>query len=154
MRFSRLRSLEFVVGAGLTGAIVLAVLCSGILFPDGGDAMDLAMRLVPPFASLVHPFGTDPLGRDVLARVVVGGQISLTVGVLSVAGAAAAASRRGHHQDLPGGLKTSIRPSAKACGDLESAAYSKICEHLQEPHNAGSRREARFFNTLSHLYRK
>jgi hypothetical protein len=31
---------------------------------------------------------------------------------------------------------------------LESAAYSKICEHLQKPHNAGSRREARFFNTL------
>jgi hypothetical protein len=24
----------------------------------------------------------------------------------------------------------------------------RICEHLQEPHNAGSRREARFFNTL------
>jgi hypothetical protein len=23
-----------------------------------------------------------------------------------------------------------------------------ICEHLQKPHNAGSRREARFFNTL------
>jgi len=88
MRFSRLRSLEFLVGAGLTGAIVLAVVCSGLLFPDGGDAMDLAMRLVPPFASLAHPFGTDPLGRDVLARVVVGGQISLTVGVLSVAGAA------------------------------------------------------------------
>jgi len=31
---------------------------------------------------------------------------------------------------------------------LESAAYSKICEHLQEPHNAGSSPEARFFNTL------
>ena len=88
MRFSRLRSLEFVVGAGLTGVIALAVLGSGLLFPDGGDAMDLAMRLVPPFASLMHPFGTDPLGRDVLARVVVGGQISLTVGVLSVTGAA------------------------------------------------------------------
>jgi hypothetical protein len=34
------------------------------------------------------------------------------------------------------------------CGVLESAAYSKICEHLQEPHNAGSWPEARFFNTL------
>jgi hypothetical protein len=31
---------------------------------------------------------------------------------------------------------------------LESAAYSVICEHLQKPHNAGSRPEARFFNTL------
>jgi hypothetical protein len=31
---------------------------------------------------------------------------------------------------------------------LESAAYSAIGEHLQKPHNAGSRREARFFNSL------
>jgi hypothetical protein len=34
------------------------------------------------------------------------------------------------------------------CGVLESAAYSTICEHLQKPHNAGSRHAARFFNTL------
>jgi hypothetical protein len=31
---------------------------------------------------------------------------------------------------------------------LESAAYLTICEHLQKPHNAGSRRKAQFFNTL------
>jgi len=63
------------------------VLFSGFLFPDGGESMDLMARLTPPFQSLAHPLGTDPLGRDVLARVIVGGQISLTVGVLSVVGA-------------------------------------------------------------------
>ena len=47
-----------------------------------------------------------------------------------------------------GCLKTSIRPSAKACGVLESAAYAVICEHLQKPHNTGSRPQAQFFNTL------
>jgi hypothetical protein len=31
---------------------------------------------------------------------------------------------------------------------LESAAYSAIGEHLQKPHNAGSRPQAQFFNTL------
>ena len=31
---------------------------------------------------------------------------------------------------------------------MESAAYSKRCEHLQKPHNAGSRPQAQFFNTL------
>jgi hypothetical protein len=31
---------------------------------------------------------------------------------------------------------------------LESAAYSAICEHLQKLHNAGSRPEALFFNSL------
>jgi peptide/nickel transport system permease protein len=83
----RMRSLEFVLGAGLTGAMTLAVLFSGVLFSGGADTMDLAMRLTLPFQSLAHPLGTDPLGRDVFARVIIGGRVSLTVGVLSVAGA-------------------------------------------------------------------
>jgi peptide/nickel transport system permease protein len=65
----------------------LAVLFSGFLFPDGGESMDLMARLTPPFQDLARPLGTDPLGRDVLARVIVGGKISLTVGILSVMGA-------------------------------------------------------------------
>lgn len=32
--------------------------------------------------SLAHPFGCDPLGRDILARLLVGGRISLAVGLL------------------------------------------------------------------------
>ncbi len=39
--------------------------------------------LLPP--SWAHPFGTDPLGRDVFARVVIGGRASLLVGWTSVA---------------------------------------------------------------------
>ncbi len=82
------RSLEFLLGAFLTGTIVLAVLLADLLFQGGADAMDLAMRLTLPFQTWLHPIGTDPLGRDVLARVVTGGRVSLTVGVLSVASAA------------------------------------------------------------------
>jgi peptide/nickel transport system permease protein len=85
---NRLRSLEFLLGAGLTGAMALAVLLSPWLFEGGADAMDLAMRLTLPFEFWTHPLGTDPLGRDVLARVILGGQVSLTVGLLSVASAA------------------------------------------------------------------
>jgi len=81
------RSLELVLGLLLTGGMGLAVLFSGFLFPDGGESMDLMARLTPPFQDLAHPLGTDPLGRDVLARVIVGGRISLTVGILSVIGA-------------------------------------------------------------------
>jgi peptide/nickel transport system permease protein len=81
------RSLELVLGLLLTGGMGLAVLFSGFLFPDGGESMDLMARLTPPFQDLAHPLGTDPLGRDVLARVIVGGKISLTVGSLSVMGA-------------------------------------------------------------------
>ncbi|MET0429025.1 MAG: ABC transporter permease [Microvirga sp.] len=83
----RFRSLEFLAGAVLCGGMGLAVLFSGVLFPDGGEGMDLMARLVPPFVDLAHPLGTDPLGRDVLARVILGGRISLTVGILSVLGA-------------------------------------------------------------------
>ncbi|WP_201833374.1 ABC transporter permease [Microvirga zambiensis] len=81
------RSLELVLGLLLAGGMGLAVLFSGFLFPDGGESMDLMARLIPPFESLAHPLGTDPLGRDVLARVIVGGKISLTVGIFSVLGA-------------------------------------------------------------------
>jgi peptide/nickel transport system permease protein len=86
LSFARLKSLEFLLGSLLTGTICLLVLFSGLLFP-GADAIDLTARLLPPFATFGHPFGTDPLGRDVLARVVAGGKISLQVGILSVAGA-------------------------------------------------------------------
>jgi len=83
---SRYTSLEFLLGVGLTTTICLLVLLSDLLFP-GAEKIDLASRLLPPFVKMSHPFGTDPLGRDVLARVAAGGEISLQVGLLSVAGA-------------------------------------------------------------------
>jgi peptide/nickel transport system permease protein len=81
------RSLEFILGVLLTGSMVTLVLLSPWLFPDGGSAMDLGARLTRPFTSWAHPLGADPLGRDVLARVLVGGRISLLVGFVSVLGA-------------------------------------------------------------------
>jgi peptide/nickel transport system permease protein len=86
-RWTQWRSLEFVLGVVLTGTMLLLVLCSLWIFPDGGSAMDLSARLTPPFTNWVHPLGTDALGRDVLARVLVGGRISLLVGFASVLGA-------------------------------------------------------------------
>lgn len=81
------RSLEFILGTVLTGVMLVLVLTSVWVFPDRGSAMDLAARLTAPFTTWAHPLGTDPLGRDVLARVLVGGRISLWVGFASVAGA-------------------------------------------------------------------
>lgn len=78
--------LELWLGSLLFGTIALAVACSPWLFPDGGETMDLGARLLPPFTRWDHPLGTDPLGRDVLARIVVGGRISLAIGILSVMG--------------------------------------------------------------------
>ena len=82
----RLR-LELVFGVLLSGGMCLAVLLSDLLFPEGGDKINLTARLTAPLTNPDYILGTDPLGRDVLARVVMGGKISLTVGLLSVAGA-------------------------------------------------------------------
>jgi peptide/nickel transport system permease protein len=41
-----------------------------------------SLRLQPPSAA--HPFGTDTIGRDILARTIYGGQISLLIGLMAV----------------------------------------------------------------------
>ncbi|CDN51046.1 ABC transporter permease [Neorhizobium galegae] len=82
---SNFLKLEFILGAFLVGVIGIAVIFSGVILP-GAEKIDLMSRLVPPFVRPAHVFGTDPLGRDVLARVMAGGKISLLVGFVSVAG--------------------------------------------------------------------
>lgn len=78
---------ELALGLVLTGGMTLLVVLSDFLFSGRADLMDLSARLQPPFVDSNHILGTDPLGRDVLARIAAGGKISLIVGVVSVAGA-------------------------------------------------------------------
>ncbi|CAG9296947.1 ABC transporter permease [Celerinatantimonas diazotrophica] len=80
------RSFELTVGALLTSVMLVVVLISPWLYPNGGSQIDLMHRLQAPFSSVTHILGTDPLGRDILARVIVGGQVSLLIGFTSVAG--------------------------------------------------------------------
>lgn len=42
---------------------------------------DTSIKLQPP--SREHPFGTDTIGRDILARTIYGGQISLSIGLFA-----------------------------------------------------------------------
>jgi peptide/nickel transport system permease protein len=68
----------------LLTAVTLLALAAPPFLPDPAAQPDIiggANR--PPSAG--HPFGTDPLSRDVLARVVSGGRVSLSVAALSVA---------------------------------------------------------------------
>ena len=73
-------------------ALVLAAACAGLLVDP--LAQDLASSLEGPSAE--HWFGTDELGRDILARVVFGARTSL----LTAAGAVAIAGAIG----IPAGL--------------------------------------------------
>jgi len=69
--------------AFLAGLVLLAVLAPAILPDPAAQPDPIAGSNLPP--SLLHLFGTDPLSRDVLARVVVGARVSLAVALLAVA---------------------------------------------------------------------
>ena len=60
------------------GLMVLAVLVGPFFYKVGINDIDFQARLAGP--SLKHPMGTDDLGRDILARMLYGGRISLAVG--------------------------------------------------------------------------
>jgi peptide/nickel transport system permease protein len=72
--------------AGLLILVLLAVLLFVGPLVLGVDPMfqDLRARLAPPLgfdgSTASHPLGTDQLGRDLLARLLVGGQTSLAIG--------------------------------------------------------------------------
>jgi peptide/nickel transport system permease protein len=71
----------------LLAGLVAAALAAPWLAPYAPDQIDLGHRRAPPSAA--HWFGTDDLGRDVLARVLYGARVSLAVGLLSAAVAGA-----------------------------------------------------------------
>jgi peptide/nickel transport system permease protein len=70
------------VGFVIVSIAVLAALLGPVLTPYDPASQDLARRLEAP--SLAHPFGLDELGRDILARILSGAQISLLVGLAVV----------------------------------------------------------------------
>jgi peptide/nickel transport system permease protein len=72
----------------LLGCVLLLIL---FLYSFGGafilsetyaNRVETSNNLAGP--SAIHPFGTDTIGRDVLARTIYGGQISLIIGLLAV----------------------------------------------------------------------
>jgi peptide/nickel transport system permease protein len=81
--------------AGLLGLLVLAAIFAGLLTPFDPRDGALDARLVAPFARADHPFGTDPIGRDTLSRLLYGARVSLSVGFASVLLAGVAGSLLG-----------------------------------------------------------
>jgi peptide/nickel transport system permease protein len=70
------------------GGVVLILLflysaVGSIILPESyANYTDTNLRLQAPNSA--HPFGTDPVGRDILARTIYGGQISLLIGLTAV----------------------------------------------------------------------
>ncbi|MGY1754592.1 ABC transporter permease [Blastococcus sp. SYSU D01042] len=72
----RRRTLAYV---GLAVLVVLGVVVAGTLAADAAQTTSLTDRNLGPSAA--HWFGTDRLGRDVLARTLAGLRLSLAIGV-------------------------------------------------------------------------
>jgi peptide/nickel transport system permease protein len=76
----RVLSVSMTLGVLLTAVVVAGAVFAPLL--TSADPLGLGTDiLVPP--SLAHPMGTDDLGRDLFARVLYGGRVSLGVGLFS-----------------------------------------------------------------------
>src|SRR5687768_13955735 len=79
-------------GIASVGVVILVIVVSAGLFapwiaPHGYDDQDLVFALQPPVwagGAWSNALGTDPLGRDVLSRIIYGARTSLVLGLAAV----------------------------------------------------------------------
>jgi peptide/nickel transport system permease protein len=69
-------------GLGLFTLFVLLALAAPLVAPFDPIAQNAEVRLQAP--SLLHPFGTDNFGRDILSRVIWGTRIDLQIAIIGV----------------------------------------------------------------------
>ena len=80
VRFVRNRAA--VAGVVVLSLVTLACVFGPMLLPNAFDSVDWNLMSAPPTRAGWHLFGTDELGRDLLVRTLIGGRISLLVGLL------------------------------------------------------------------------
>jgi peptide/nickel transport system permease protein len=74
---------ELSAGLVVLALVVLLVLVGPLIWTQSSNGVNLLSSLEPP--SWSHPFGTDDLGRDVLARTLLGGRLDLLVALIVTA---------------------------------------------------------------------
>lgn len=72
-----------IYGLIIFGIVVFMSVFATVLAPYDPTDQNLGNRLKPP--TLMHPLGTDSLGRDVLSRIIYGGRLALIISFVSVA---------------------------------------------------------------------
>jgi peptide/nickel transport system permease protein len=102
MHFARRQPLAS-VGVLLLAAFLFAAIFASVLAPYPPAQLNLNDRMASP--SVAHLFGTDELGRDILARTLFGARISLVVAVsvvgLSLTAGLLAGSLAGFYGGIP-----------------------------------------------------
>jgi len=71
------------LAAGVLIAVVVLAMAAPLISPYDPAAGELGERLLPPMTK-GHLFGTDPMGRDLLTRVIYGSRISIIVSLAAV----------------------------------------------------------------------
>jgi len=107
----RLRRNRLAVASGFVILVLAAACLAGptLIAATWGydyETQDLAYGPRPP--SWNHPFGTDFYGRDLLTRVLYGGRVSLTVGLLAAVVAATIGTVYGTVSSYAGGLVDTV----------------------------------------------
>src|SRR5579859_5062257 len=70
-----------VVGGAMVALLAIFVILAKVIAPYPFDQFHIHDRLSPP--SLKYLAGTDEYGRDVFSRVLIGSQLSVTLGVVA-----------------------------------------------------------------------
>ena len=78
----RLRSASLLAGAAMVALLLATALASYVWAPAAAFEIDVPHKLEAPSAA--HWLGTDSLGRDVVALLVVGSRVSIAVGLIAV----------------------------------------------------------------------
>lgn len=74
-----------VLGGAILLIILLACIFAPLLTPHDPLLIDIPQKNLP--CSWEHPLGTDRMGRDLFARILYGGRMSIFIGVVSAVGA-------------------------------------------------------------------
>jgi ABC-type dipeptide/oligopeptide/nickel transport system permease subunit len=76
------------VGAGIVSLAIACAVMAPWLSPHDPHLQALSARLMPPVwdpgGTWTYPLGTDPLGRDLLSRIIYGARVSISAGALAV----------------------------------------------------------------------
>ncbi|MGL5805158.1 MAG: ABC transporter permease [Xenococcaceae cyanobacterium] len=95
-----------VLGTIALSIIILSIVFLPFFYKTSINQIDFARSTLPP--SWQNPFGTNDLGQDLLARVLIGGRISLTVGLAAMLVAILLGTSIGAIAGFYGGLVDSI----------------------------------------------